>query len=246
MSTSAPSNSFPDQVESLFSELIQSPGYSCRERLSYAKYRRMCVLLSTPDIQPLDKVDSRLKFEAKTKYNLIENVLYRLPDKHHPSLRRCVTSNDVWSYMTKTHIQLGHPGRDQLWHALDKQYYGVKRSDCEWLKSHCTTCVLTQANKTKAPLTPIVVDETFERVQVDLIDMRHEPSGRYSWILHIKDHFSKYTQLYPLKSKHAEQIAEFISMFIMAFFPMKILQCDNGKEFKGKLWVYIYIYIADE
>jgi hypothetical protein len=64
--------------------------------------------------------------------------------------------------------------------------------------------------------------------------MRHTPSGRYAWILHIKDHFSKYSQLYALKSKHAIGIAECLALWIMAFYPMKILQCDNGKEFKGR------------
>ena len=70
---------------------------------------------------------------------------------------------------------------------------------------------------TKAPLQPIITGRAWERVQIDLIDMRHEPSGQFKWILHIKDHFSKYTQLYPLKSMHAEPIAAAFDMFITAF-----------------------------
>ena len=72
--------------------------------------------------------------------------------------------------------------------------------------------------------------------------MRHEPSGQFKWILHIKDHFSKYTQLYPLKSKHAEPIAEAFALFIAAFLPLKIVQCDNGKEFKGALLILLRKY----
>ncbi|KFX88862.1 hypothetical protein V490_07367 [Pseudogymnoascus sp. VKM F-3557] len=72
--------------------------------------------------------------------------------------------------------------------------------------------------------------------------MRHEPSGQYKWILHIKDHFSKYTQLYPLKSKHAEPIAECFAQFIAAFLPPKIMQADNGKEFKGALLLLLRKY----
>ena len=63
--------------------------------------------------------------------------------------------------------------------------------------------------------------------------MSHQPSGEYSWVLHIEDHYSKYTQLYALHNKHAESVAECIAQFIMAFFPIKILQCNNGKGFKG-------------
>lgn len=72
----------------------------------------------------------------------------------------------------------------------------------------CKNCALNRPAATKAPLQPIVSGRAWERVQVDLIDMRHEPSGQYKWILHVKDHFSKYTQLYALKSKHSEPIAE--------------------------------------
>jgi hypothetical protein len=72
--------------------------------------------------------------------------------------------------------------------------------------------------------------------------MRHEPSGQYKWILHIKDHFSKYTQLYPLKSKHVELIADCFALFITAFLPLKIMQADNGKEFKGALLILLRKY----
>jgi IS30 family transposase len=50
-----------------------------------------------------------------------------------------------------------------------------------------------------------------------------------TWILHIKDHFSKYTQLYPLKSKHADPIAEAFT-------------CGDGKEFKGALLMLLRKY----
>jgi hypothetical protein len=79
-------------------------------------------------------------------------------------------------------------------------------------------------------------------VQIDLIDIRHEPSGQFKWILHIKDHFSKYTQLFLLKSKHAKPIAEAFAIFITAFLPPKIMQANNGKEFKGVLLILLQKY----
>jgi hypothetical protein len=69
--------------------------------------------------------------------------------------------------------------------------------------------------------------------------MRHELSGQFKWILHVKDHFSKYTQLYPLKSKHVEPIIDDFALFIIAFLPPKIIQYDNGKEFKGALLILL-------
>jgi hypothetical protein len=72
--------------------------------------------------------------------------------------------------------------------------------------------------------------------------MRHKPSGQFKWILHIKDYFSKYTQLYLLKSKHTEPIADTFTLFITAFLPPKIVQCDNRKEFKGALLILLWKY----
>jgi hypothetical protein len=72
--------------------------------------------------------------------------------------------------------------------------------------------------------------------------MRYEPLGQYKWILHIKDYFSKYTQLYLLKSKHAEPIVECFAQFITAFLPPKIMQADNGREFKGALLILLRKY----
>lgn len=34
-----------------------------------------------------------------------------------------------------------------------------------------------------------------------MIDLSSRPDGVYKWICHIKDHFSKYSQAYPLESK---------------------------------------------
>jgi hypothetical protein len=71
--------------------------------------------------------------------------------------------------------------------------------------------------------------------------MRHQPDGRYKWILHV-GHFSKYTGLTPLKSKTAAEVAESIARILGVFEASRILQCDNGKEFKGVLLVLLQEY----
>jgi hypothetical protein len=47
-------------------------------------------------------------------------------------------------------------------------------------------CTLSRVIAVKAPLQLIVASQVFERLQIDLIDMCHEPSEQYAWILHIK------------------------------------------------------------
>ena len=53
-----------------------------------------------------------------------------------------------------------------------------------------------------------MVNNVFERVQMDLIDMRLEKDDIYEYVLHIKGHFSKYSFLRPLTTKDARQVAQ--------------------------------------
>jgi hypothetical protein len=60
-------------------------------------------------------------------------------------------------------------------------------------------------NRIRPPLEP---EFALEKVQIDLVDMRHQPDRQYKWILHVKDHFTMFSCLYPLKSKQAEEVAD--------------------------------------
>ena len=70
---------------------------------------------------------------------------------------------------------------------------------------------------------------------MDLIDMRSMPDGEYKWILHTKDHFTKFSWAYPLKTKEAESVAEKLLQQFYLFGASRILQSDNGKEFVAKI-----------
>jgi hypothetical protein len=202
----------------------------------------MHIFLDNPALKPENPTDSNLKHRALIEFQLINNQLYRLPDKTHKEPRYVVPESEAFDIIVNEHLQLLHAGRDKVLAAIQQKYYGISRLEVAFILKLCKNCALNRPAATKAPLVPIVSGRAWERVQIDLIDMRHEPSGQFKWILHIKDHFSKYTQLYPLKSKHAEPIATAFALFIAAFLPPKIMQCDNRKEFKGALLILLRKY----
>jgi len=103
------------------------------------------------------------------------------------------------------------------------------------LLQHCQLCARNKPSQSRGPLQPIIVNNLWEQVQIDLIDMRADPDGEYQWILHIRDHFSKFSCAYPLKSKESMEVAIALMVWIGQFGPPKILQCDNGNEFKGEV-----------
>lgn len=55
-----------------------------------------------------------------------------------------------------------------------------------------------------------------------------------NWVLHAIDHFSKYSWIFPLKSKETNEVATALeNLFWMFGFPSQ-LHSDNGREFKSK------------
>jgi transposase InsO family protein len=84
-------------------------------------------------------------------------------------------------------------------------------------------------------LTPIVSSAVLKRVQINLIDFSNKPDQSYKYVLHIKDHFSKYTALYACRDKTAAAVRDNFAHWIGHFGLPKIVQSDNGGEFKGVL-----------
>jgi len=128
-----------------------------------------------------------------------------------------------------------HKGVKKIYTFVSKRYYGISRDDVAALLKHCEMCALNRPSRTRAPLTPIVVEEWLERIQIDLIDLRAEADGHMKWICHIKDHFTKYSILFAIPTKASDGIAKCVSIFMMFFGIPDIFQADNGAEFK--LWV---------
>jgi transposase InsO family protein len=66
---------------------------------------------------------------------------------------------------------------------------------------------------------------------MDLIDMRSVQYEDSKFILHVKDHFTKFSWIFALPSKEAKHVATHLRNIFYTFGPPKILQSDNGKEF---------------
>jgi len=83
---------------------------------------------------------------------------------------------------------------------------------------------------------PIIESDFLNRVQTDLIDVRHCKDGNYSYIGHFKDHFTKFNILFPLKTKSADEVSTMIEERVLAYLgPPKVFHSDNGQEFVNVL-----------
>lgn len=71
--------------------------------------------------------------------------------------------------------------------------------------------------------------------------------GPYKWIMHVKDHFSKYSALYALENETSKECAKAMLQWLGRFGLSEQVRCDNGGEFQGEfqqLLIFLKIKIT--
>lgn len=193
----------------------------------------MHIFIDNPTLKPKTPAESNLKHHPLTELYLTNRRLYRNADDTYKEPRYVVPESEALDPIINEHLQLLHAGRDKVWAAIQKKYYGTNCQEVIFALKLCKNCTLNGPSATKAPLVPIITGRAWERVQIDLIDMQHEPSRQSKQILHIKDHFNKYTQLYPLKCKNAEPIADALLFSLQRSCPQRSCMQITGRNSKG-------------
>ncbi|CAF1078316.1 unnamed protein product [Didymodactylos carnosus] len=143
----------------------------------------------------------------------------------------------------------GHGDRDKMRHEINQYYFWIPSKVVDIFLSTCIACQVRKPLKSHIVSTSIVPIGSLTRLEIDLTGLRIRPDGDYKWILHCKDHFSKFSWAYPLRTKEAAHVAQNLSSLFYQFglswvirilyqlnalfflFSSKILQSDNGKEF---------------
>lgn len=127
-----------------------------------------------------------------------------------------------------------HKGYRSCAQFIYKKYFGITRSCIQIFCKFCPSCQLKQ---TAPPAQQVTVCENFlDRVEVDIIDMRHSPDGDYHYIGHFVDYFSEYHILFPLKSKSATELAEMIEERVLAYLgPPCTFHNDNDSDFTNEI-----------
>lgn len=123
--------------------------------------------------------------------------------------------------------------------ASEKKSFGISRVDIQWLLEHFQVSIVNKQNTTWTPLQPIVVTEIPGRIKSDLIAVRIKPNSKHVQIEQLKDDFFKFSMLYTLTSKKASKIGYYISFFIWYMRISGILRCDNRRQFKATLLLFL-------
>lgn len=94
------------------------------------------------------------------------------------------------------------------------------------------TCAKISSAKTVAQLEAMLVKALCERLQIVLIDFRHQ-GQQFKCYIHVWVYLSKFFAAHPIESKESEHVALHLAACIGMFAVPGILHCDNGTEFQG-------------
>ena len=158
--------------------------------------------------------------------------------KDKPSLT-VVPQDEVFHTVVYEHNAIHHQGVKKTWYEVSRRYHGIPRRAVDWVVHHCHLCDAQREGPRPAPTQPIHSDHVMERVQMDLIDMRMNADGRYRWILHIKDHYSRFCMLYPVRRRKKQEVLRYLLDWMALMGPPSILQTDNGREFANEAVAYV-------
>lgn len=136
-------------------------------------------------------------------------------------------------------------GATKLAATLERTYEGISYKN---ILRELKTIPDAQANKpvfdNKAPLKPIRAEFVQQRHQVDLVSFNKMPitkNGKtYKYVLAVMDVFSRYLWLRPLQNRRSKNVAFYLKQIHESEGSPLILQCDNGKEFKGAVLALCY------
>jgi hypothetical protein len=200
-------------------------------------------------LREIDKPTANFKqFIKKNQYNIIIEDDTGNPILHKVATRKNHTNNlpvalkeNFFDILYSLHsVQRGHTGIGKTEEDVRIRYYGIPRAAITKFINFCPICNLKKIQTGQPRLHPIRSNDFNERSQLDLIDMRHNPckigDKIYNWIAHWMDHYAKLHVIWAQEQKTAIEVTNGLRCYVLAYFGLpRILQCDNGTEFKNEL-----------
>ena len=216
--------------------------------------------------QQLPPVKDLSKFLQQVSYHrLIDGALYRILRlsqstgndssitttplsrlfRSHRQLRLVVPKSKVPDLLSLAHDHptAAHLGRRKTLYRLSTRFYWPHmRRDVETYVRSCEICQQFKAPNQKPGglMHPIVVNETWNTVGIDLTGPLPKTRSGNTFILVIIDYFTKWVELFPLADTKAKTIAKiFVDEVLCRFgFPVRVIS-DNGAQFVSNIFTHV-------
>lgn len=170
-------------------------------------------------------------YRAKSDFSVRRDVL-------HFRGKRVLLKDDLQNIVKNKFNDAQGSGARALNHRIQKEFTGISehRIQSELAKSKIYARQYAKFTN-KPPLKSIISKNIGDRWQIDLINMRSEPvqchGQTYQYILSVIDVFSRFLICRPLQNKSSKLVCKTMNDVFLEYGTPKVLQCDNGTEFKG-------------
>ena len=159
----------------------------------------------------------------------------KLSGENHPLV---ITADKLFDILKEVHDNCGHQCFKYSYNIAKERYYWPNMySEINAYILKCGPCQRNQPSL-KSPIVPLqplpVITKVWYRVGMDLTGPLVESEG-YKYILTCIDHFTKWIETRPLKTKEAKEVAKGIfSIYCRQGAPVQIIT-DNGPEFTSMI-----------
>jgi hypothetical protein len=212
----------------------ESLKYPEKVMITFDYYKNIIHCLKQPKSGKSIGVDAKFHFWCKKSFKIDVTSGVEILCSMKNS-RRIVVVESYFVVLKDIHLKTGHGARDKMRHEMKEHFDWIPFHVIDIFLQCCASCAVRKSCKQPVVPTAIVSVGFLTRLQIDLIDFRTRPDNDFQWILHCRDHYSKYSWAHALKSKEAEPIANYLSSLFYQFGPCKILQSDNGREFTANV-----------
>lgn len=150
--------------------------------------------------------------------------------------KEVVELNSVFDIIVSTHGNLLHSGMNKTFDDIKDRIHGVTLKDVKKLIRTHKYCSTTQRARHTIPwLQDIRTSYPLERVQIDVVNFEFDASQGYKLFLHIKDHFTKLSILYPFIDKYLMGIARHLEESMRYYGTQKLFSVTTERDSRGRL-----------
>ena len=201
----------------------------------------------TPYFAPFANKEQECFYRQRQRLRIVNKLVYReyIDDCGNVILQYIVPLHLRRQLMEKAHNSAfgAHQGRDKMLSRLTSRCYWPKQY--EEVAAFVKNCHECQSSKPPsrynvAELMPILSRKPLEIVNSDIMGPLNLTSEGNRYILVLADHFTKWMELFSLKTLEAREVANKISTFVCRHgVPLKILT-DQGTNYQSKLITELY------
>jgi len=217
--------------------------YNIIKREKYETENRMIL----KSITTFENKEQESYYKQRNRLRIINKTLYReyMDGNGNVIIQYVVPSHLRDVVLKKAHDSVygAHQGRDKVIARLQSRCYWPKMNEA--VAVHVQSCDVCQRTKSpsqynKPELQPIKTSQPLELITTDIMGPCETTNEKNKYILIIIDHFTKWMELYPMKTMEADETAKKIAAFTCRHgTPVRILS-DQGRNFQSDLMSEVY------